>query len=179
MDDLLDRYVQEHERELKWLKQYVLRTESEDVMPAAQRISEVLSIGLDEVTAAIQKLGSRISAAPLSGEGTLTGGGSWVPAVAPSDEGTLTGGAQVPVTLAGAGAGTESIEVVRTIDVNELSELASLGGLARLSANQRLLVAVILITAIFPALPPEVQRVILDDAGWAAAVATVLGLLKR
>jgi hypothetical protein len=161
LDELLDRYAQEQEQELKWLKQYVLRTEGEDAMPAARQISEALNIGLDEVIAAIQKLGSRIPAATLSGEGTLTGG------------------APVLVTLEEAGTGTESLEVVRKIDVNELSEQVSRGGLARLSANQRILVAALLIAAIFPALPPEVRHAISDDAGWAAAIATVLGLLKR
>jgi hypothetical protein len=85
----------------------------------------------------------------------------------------------VLVTNADVGAATERLEVVRQIDVDELSEQASRGGLARLSANQRILVAALLIAAIFPALPPEVRHAISDDAGWAAAIATVLGLLKR
>jgi hypothetical protein len=45
----------------------------------------------------------------------------------------------VLVTSADAGAAIEGLEVVRQIDVNELSERASRGGLARLSANQRIL----------------------------------------
>jgi hypothetical protein len=36
LDELLDRYAQEQEQELKWLKQYVLRTEGEDAMPAGR-----------------------------------------------------------------------------------------------------------------------------------------------
>jgi hypothetical protein len=83
------------------------------------------------------------------------------------------------VTLANTGAATETLEVVRQIDANELSEQASQGGLARLSANQRILVAVILIAAIFPALPPETRQAILEDTGLASAIAAVLLLLKR
>jgi hypothetical protein len=85
----------------------------------------------------------------------------------------------VLVTDADVGAATESLEVVRQIDVDELSAKASRGGLARLSANQRILVAVILIAAIFPVLPPEARQAILEDAGLAAAIAAVLVLLKR
>ena len=83
------------------------------------------------------------------------------------------------MTLADAGAATDILEVVRKIDAKELSEQASRGGLARLTANQRILVAVILIAAIFPALPPEARQAILEDSGLAAAIAAVLLLLKR
>jgi hypothetical protein len=165
--------VQEHKRELEQLKRYVADTEGDGAMPAAQRISEALNIGLDEVLAALQKVGSWVPAATLSGEGTLTVS---VPAA------VAVGRAPAPtvlVTSADAGAATEGLEVVRQIDVNELSEQASRGGLARLSANQRILVAVILIAAVFPALPPEARKVILEDAGLASAIAAVLVLLKR
>ena len=87
--------------------------------------------------------------------------------------------ATVLVTNADVGAATESLEVVRQIDVDELSEQASWGGLAKLSANQRILVAVILITAIFQALPPEARQAILEGTALAAALGAVLSLLKR
>jgi hypothetical protein len=77
------------------------------------------------------------------------------------------------------GAATETVEVVREVDVEEPSAQASRGGLARLSANERILVAVILIVATFPALPPEARQAIADDAVLAAAVAAVLARLKR
>jgi hypothetical protein len=179
LDDLLDRYAREHTRELEQLKQYVASTWEEGATPAAQRISEALNISLDDVLAAIQKLGPWIPAAALSGVGTLTVGGSWGPAAALSGEGTLTVGAPVLVAIADAGAATDSLEVIRQIDVDELGEQASRGGLARLSANQRTFVAVILIAAVFLALPPEARQAILDDALFAAAIAAVLGLLKR
>lgn len=173
LDDLLDHYVQEHKRELEQLKRYVADPERDGAMSAAQRISEALDIGLDEVLAALQKVGSWVPAATLSGEGTLTVG---VPAA------VAVAGAPAPtvlVTSADAGTATEGLQVVRQIDVNELSEQASRGGLARLSANQRILVAVILIAAVFPALPPEARKVILEDTGLASAIAAVLLLLKR
>ena len=174
LDDLLDRYAQEHTRELEQLRQYVVSAEGEGgVMPAAQRISEALNVGLDEVLAAIGKLGSWGPAVTLAGEGTLTVG---APAAGVT---AAAGAATVLVTSADAGAATESLEVVRRIDINELSEQTSRGGLARLSANQRILVAVILIAAVFPALPPEARQAILEDAGLAAAIAAVLALLKR
>jgi hypothetical protein len=173
VDDLLDRYAQEHTRELEQLKQYVASTWGEGATPAAQRISEALNIGLDEVLAAIQKLGPWDPAAALSGEGTLTIGAPAVRVTATVHEATVL------VTSADVSAATESLEVVRQIDVDELSEQASRGGLARLSANQRILVAVILITAVFQALPPEARQAILDNAGLAAAIAAVLVLLQR
>jgi hypothetical protein len=142
-------------------------------MSAARRISEALNVGLDEVLAAIQKLGQWGPAVALSGEGTLTVGVPAAVAVATAPAPTVL------VTSADAGAATEGLEVVRQIDVNELSEQASRGGLARLTANQRILVAVILIAAVFPALPPEAQKVILEDTGLASAIAAVLVLLKR
>ncbi len=61
------------------------------------------------------------------------------------------------------GAAAESLGVVRQSDVDGLSDQASRGGLAaRLSANQRILLAVILIAAVFPVLPPEAQM----TRGW-------------
>ena len=83
------------------------------------------------------------------------------------------------VTDADAGAATESLEVVRQIDADELSAQASRGGVARLSANQRILVAVILIAAVFSVLPPEARPAILEDTTFAAAIAAVLVLLRR
>jgi hypothetical protein len=191
LDELLDRYVQEHTRDLDQLKQYVASAEAEGIMPAAQRISQALNIGLDEVLAAIRQLGSRTPAASLSGSGTLTAGAPFAAAASLSGHGTLTAGTPtaaataiapppaVRVTSADAVAAAEGPGAVRQIDVDELSEQASQGGLARLNANQRILIAVILIAAVFPALSPETRQAILDDTLLAAAIATVLALLKR
>ncbi len=88
-------------------------------MPAAQRISEALNVGLDEVLAAIQKLGPWGPAATLAGEATLTVG-------APAAGATAKAlGATVRVTNADVGAATEGLGVVRQIDVDELSAQAS------------------------------------------------------
>jgi hypothetical protein len=160
-------------------------------MPTAQRISEALNVGLDEVLTAIQKLGPWGPVATLAGEGTLTIGAPWVPAATLTGRGTLTIGAPAAVATATAPgptvlvtdadvvAATESLEVVRQVDAAELSEQAPRGGLAKLSANQRILVAVILIAAVFPALPPEARQHILEDTNLAAAITAVLVLLKR
>jgi hypothetical protein len=173
LDELLDRYAQEHTHELEWLKQYVASTEGKGAMSAAQRLSEALNVGLDEVLAAVQKLGAWGPAVALAGGGTLTIG-------APTASVTVNAaGGTVLVTDGDAGTGTESHEVVRRIDVDELSEQASRGGLARLNANQRILAAVILITAVVQTLPPEARQAILNDATLAAAIAAVLLLLKR
>ena len=79
LDDLLDHYVQEHKRELEQLKRYVADTQGDGAMPAAQRISEALNIGLDEVLAALQKVGSWVPAATLVRRGNAdrrrSGGG--------------------------------------------------------------------------------------------------------
>ena len=173
LDHLLDRYAQEHIDELERLGRFVASAEEEGVMPAARRISEALNVGLDEVLAAVQKLGQWGPAVALSGEGTLTVGVPAAVAVARASA------PKVLVATSDGGAATEGLDVVRQIDVNELSEQASRGGLARLTANQRILVAVILIAAVFPALPPEAQKVILEDTGLASAIAAVLMLLKR
>ena len=92
----------------------------------------------------------------------------------------VIGGTGRVVALADAGAGTDSLTVVRHADVEKLTERASRGELpARLSANQRILVSIILIAAIYPVLSRELQRTVLDEAGLAAALAAVLILLKR
>jgi len=173
LDELLDRYAQEHASMLEQLKQYIASTQQESIMPAAQRISEALNVRLDEVLAAIQKLGPWAPAAILVGEGTLTIG---APAAAATAKAL---GATVLVTDADVGAAAESLEVLRQIDAEELSAQASRGGLARLSANQRIFIAAILITAIFSALPPQARQALLEDVGLVAALGAVLGLLRR
>lgn len=72
--------------------------------------------------------------------------------------------------------------MIRRADVDELSR--SRFTLTTLSLRNRLLATVALIAAVYPFLPPEVQKYLLDDVGLAAAVAQifspeVLGLLPR
>jgi hypothetical protein len=188
VDELLDRYTQEHTNQLKWLRHYVT-AEDEEAMPAALRIVEVLNIGLDEVRdrviAAIQK-----AAGPaLTGEGTLMAGGAWGPAAALSGEGTLVIGATATAVAKAAGGtvyvtdedygyGTD-LEAVPKIDARELSEQASQGGLARMNADQRIAVAAVLLAAILQVLPPEARQVILDEAVMAAAIAALLQFLFK
>jgi hypothetical protein len=161
LDELLDRYLQEHARMLQQFKQYVASTPGEGAMSAAQRISEALNVGLDEVLVVLQELGPHEPTLALAGTGSVASGSVSMKKMA--IRGTVL---------------VSHADVVRQIDVDELSAQASRGGLARLSANQRILVAVILIAAVFPALPPEARQVILEEAGLAAAIAAVLALLK-
>jgi len=97
----------------------------------------------------VQKLGPWEAGATLSGEGSLTIG-------APAAGVAVAAPAGNSIVSADTGAAAESLGVVRQGDVDDLSGQASRGGLAaRLSANQRILLAVILIAAVFPVLPPE------------------------
>jgi len=128
LDVLLDRYAEEYTRELEQLKRYVASTSREGIMPAAQRISEALNIRLDEVLAAMQKLGPWAPAVTLAGEGTLTAGTPWFPAATLAGQGTLTISAPAAVATATAPrptvlatdadvvAAIESLGVVRQVD---------------------------------------------------------------
>jgi hypothetical protein len=155
------------------IREYIANGAAEGAMSAAQRLSEAIGVGLDEVLAAVQRLGPWEPTANLAGEGSLTAGGSVrIPAMAVA--GTVF------VSDADAGSAAEGFSVVRQADVEKLSAQASRGGLlARLSANQRILVAVVLIAAVYPVLPPELQKALLDEAALTAALAAVLTLLKR
>jgi hypothetical protein len=68
LDEVLDRYAQQHWYMLEQLTGYVASTEGEAARSAAQRISEALNIKLDEVLAAIQEIGPWGPAAILAGE---------------------------------------------------------------------------------------------------------------
>jgi hypothetical protein len=187
IDELLDRYTQEHKREMERLRQYVTGAWGDDAGPAAERIREALKVKFDEirdeVVAAVQN-----ASATLTGEGTLTAGGSWGPPATLSGAGTLTAvatatavgtafNATVLVTDEDHGYGTDHEDL--KIDANVLSERVSRGGLARLNPNQRILVATILITAILQALPPEVRNAFTNDVLLAAAISAVLLLFKK
>ena len=49
---------------------------------------------------------------------------------------------------------------------------------AEISANQIILVAVLLVAAIYPVLPPEVQKYLTTEAGLMSALAAILALIK-
>jgi hypothetical protein len=155
------------------IKEYIASGATQGAISAAQQLSEAIGVGLDEVLAALQRLGSWEPAATLAGEGTLTAGGS-VRLAKMAIAGTAF------VSDGDVAAATEEFTVIRQADVEKVSSQASLGRLAaRLSTNQRILVAVILVAAVYPLLPPELQKHLLDEAGLAAALAAVLSLLKR
>jgi hypothetical protein len=54
------------------VRQYIAHGAGEGAMSAAQRLSEAVGIGLDEILAAVQKLGPWEAGATFAGEGSLT-----------------------------------------------------------------------------------------------------------
>jgi hypothetical protein len=71
----------------------------------------------------------------------------------------------------------ELLSVVRHADVENLGSQSRFD-LAEMSLRARLLTAIVLIAAVYPVLPPAVQKYLLEEAGLAAAVAQVFSLLK-
>jgi hypothetical protein len=57
------------------IKEYIANGAAEGAMSAAQRLSEAVGVGLDEVLAAVQRLGSWEPAATITGQGSVTVGG--------------------------------------------------------------------------------------------------------
>ena len=113
------------------ISEYIAKGASEGAMLAAQRLSEAVGIELAEVLAAVQALGAWEPAVTITGKGSLT------------ISSPVIGGTGRVVALADAGAGTDSLTVVRHADVEKLTDRASRGELpARLSANQRILVSI-------------------------------------
>lgn len=156
------------------VKQYIASGAAEGAVAAARRLSEALGVGLNEVLDAVQSFGSWESGATLVAQTSVTVGG---PAAR-----VAVGGFAGVVTATGTvngSPGPGSPTVIRQHDVDEVTTQAFRGGLARLSANQRVLIAVILIAAIFLMLPPHIQAEVVTEAALAAAVAAVLVLIKR
>ena len=150
------------------LRDYIANGAAEGAISAAERLIEAVGVGLADVLTAVQALRSSDPATAITGVGSVS-----------LSKLAIAGTGRV-VALADAGAGTDSLTVVRQPDVEALSAQASRGvSPARLSGNQWILVAVILIAAIYPMLSPELQKTVLDEAGLAAALAAVLVLLKR
>jgi hypothetical protein len=128
----------------------------------ARRIAEQFGVDLNDVYEALQRLRGGTDSGPwLLGPGSDRG--LKVTAVSRSD----------------GGFGTASLADVRQCDVDEVTAQASQGGLAGLSRKQQIVVAVVLIAAVYSVLPPGVRSRILEDATLAAAVAAVLDLLGR
>ena len=151
------------------IRKYIATGAAEGAMTAALELSKALEVSLDEVLAAVRR--AIEPAAALAGTGSVT-----VAAGAATARGSATAVAVVAedyITM------TEGLPVIRPAEAAEVTRQASRGGLARLSANQRVLAAVLLIAAIYPLLPPEVQEWLNKEPGIAAAIAAVLVLIKR
>jgi hypothetical protein len=150
------------------IKQYIANGAVDGALAAAQKISNALGVSLDEVLAAVR---GAVEPAALAGTGSLT-------VAAPVA--TAYGSAPAPtVVTRDYATAAEGMPVIRPAEVDEVTRHASRGGLVRLNANQRIVVAVLFIAAIYPVLPPEVQEWLAKEPGIAAAIAAVLVLIKR
>lgn len=87
---------------------------------------------------------------------------------------------EVFVYSAEKGRGAERMTVVRQADVDKLGDEASRGKMPAVlqSANHRILIAVVLLAAVYPVLPPEVQAALSNEQALLSAFATILALLK-
>lgn len=138
-------------------------------MAAAQKLSNALGIGLDEVLAAVR--GADEPAAASAAERSATA----YPSAA-------TGHGSAPtatVVSRDYAAAVEGLAVIRPADVDEVTRQVSRDGLVRLNVNQRIVVAAVLIGAVFSMLPHEVRERLLDDINLVTVIANVLELIKR
>jgi hypothetical protein len=144
------------------IQDYITKGAAEGAMAAAQLISDAAGLALNEVLTAVRN--SHEAAATLTGTATLTAGAGVVVLKTSDDE----------------GKGTEGISVVRQAEVEQLSSEASRGRLPAVLQNTklRLLVAVVLLTAVYPVLPPEVQSALKNEAELMSAIMAILALLK-
>jgi hypothetical protein len=134
-------------------------------------------VGLSEVLAAV----SHEAAATLSGRGTLTGSGTVTVELATAEVAVAAHAGEVIISYpADTGSAADSLSVVRQADVEKLSSEAARGKLPAVlqNANHRILVAVILLAAIYPVLPPEVQAALNHEGALLSAIAAILALLK-
>lgn len=149
------------------VKQYIANAAGEGAMAAARRLSDAIGVSLAEVLRAVQEAGT--GTVTIAGLGSI---GSILTVMPPA--GTVV------VSDADTGAATDRVEVIRQVDVDELSaQPGRPSPAAALPVNQLILIAIVMIAAVFPVLPPDVQKALMDDATLTAALAAVLGLLKR
>jgi hypothetical protein len=155
------------------IRNYISRAASEGAIAAAQQLSETLRIGLYEVLAAVQG-----ASATLVGEGSLTTGAGVVVYPQTAAGSVVIQGPTVIITDSDSATATEGPTVISTADIEELDAQASQGRITALTFKQRILAAFILIAAVYPVLPPDVQQALLGDAALIAALAAVLALIR-
>jgi hypothetical protein len=158
------------------IRDYIADGAAEGAMAAAQRISEAAGVGLNDVLAAVQRAELRkVADAVLADAAKVIGD---LPNVKVAVE--VHAGKMVVKYPADAGVATDVLSVVRQVDVDELSLEATRGKLpaALQSGNRRILMAVVLLAAIYPVLPPEVQTALRNEGPLMAAIAAILALFK-
>jgi hypothetical protein len=153
------------------IKEYIARGATEGALAAAQRLAETIGVTLNDVLRAIQEVAppSATGSASLPGIGTMT---ARADVIVHGEAGEIS----VSAPLGDVGQGADDLRVVRRADVDELGK--SWADLATLSLRSRLLLTVVLIAAVYPVLPPEVQKYLLEDVGLAAAFAQIFSLLQ-
>jgi hypothetical protein len=154
------------------IRDYIANGAVEGAMSAAQQITGAAGVALSEVLAAVQKAGLHAVAEP----GAVT-----VTFDLPTAEAEVVPAGEVFVYSADEGRATDGLSVVRQADVEKLGSEASRGKLPAVlqSANRRILVAVVLLAAIYPVLPPEVQTALRNEGALMSALTAILALLKR
>lgn len=154
------------------IKDYIANGAAEGAMAAAQRITAAAGVGLNEVLAAVQN--AEVYSAGPAGTATVT------VELPPAQVVIAAPAGEVFVYSADEGHATEGISVVRQAEVEKLSSEASGGKLPAVlqNANRRILIAVVLLAAVYPVLPPEVQAALTNEAGLMSAIAAILALLK-
>jgi hypothetical protein len=153
------------------IREYIARGAAEGALAAARRLTEAIGVSLNDVLWALQDIDptAKTASASLVIGVTMTAQANVV-VHGP------TGVISVSAPAGEAGTTVEDLQAVRPAEVDRLSR--SRFTLATLSLRNRLLAAVVLITAVYPFLPPEVQKYLLEEVGLAAAIAQIFSLLK-
>lgn len=129
----------------------------------AQEAADQLGIGLDVVLAALRNLpASAVTAAREDGAAIQLRSVTHIGPVSFAD---------------GVVTGWEEVRTYRFPDMEKLSSDLPKNR-ATISANQLILIAVLFVAAIYPVLPPDLQRYLATEAGLMSALAAILTLLK-
>jgi hypothetical protein len=145
------------------IKQYIAAGAAEGATSAAEKLRQVIGVELDQILATVRS--------------------SIDPAVAPAGGGSvivIAGLATAHASAQGAIVipGDAAAAVIRPAEVDEVTRRAARGSLAALNAKQQVIVAAVLIAAVFSMLPHDVRERLLDDINLVTVIASVLELIK-
>ena len=161
------------------IKEYIARGAAEGALAAAQQLSETIGVSLSEILASLQETAPQAAAEHRTGHSSVSGSGAITASGGLALRPMGFGGTAVTKSVAHGdllGRATEELGVVRRADVERLGK--SRFDPTALSLKSRLLLTIVLIAAVYPVLPPEAQKYLLDDVGLAAALAQIFSLLK-